>query len=291
MLPDHQTRLTRLFDAPGLVWIRKRLRERIRQGKGLGGSIMNTAPDEQEIAAFTDLLGKPSRNRKQLSLKLATLENLLQEAEIATSLEQAIFMLEGPVENIREQQAQQDKRWNQLHEHALASLASNEVLISWLVYIQSNGLLKRLSGSDPDRAEQLLNQAIALLKRLPENNIPLPSLAALITGDSHALDIGKPLAGLLLPALARLSQFESWQTPSERRALWSSVGVLCDALSQPVLTHNLCLSKRHPLASLLHNGFINGEPSYLTTRQLMRYPIESPQDCRFDHVYICGVPA
>ena len=67
MSSNSQTRISKLFQDPSLEWIRKKLRERIRQGKGLQGSITHADPNAAETTAFANLLGNPSRPRKRLS--------------------------------------------------------------------------------------------------------------------------------------------------------------------------------------------------------------------------------
>ena len=288
---SRQARLIKLFGDPDLQWIRQRLRERVIRGSGLKGSITLQNPTLQQTTAFANLLGRPSRNHRQLSLKLASLEALLKEAELAENLEQAVFMLEGELENQRERSQCIQNQWSHLFSKAQAEVDGDPIQSDWLKHLQRSGLLKRLSNSEITRAQLLLKQAINLLQRLPEKNKPLPAVASEITGDSHALDYGAPLAGLLMPVLAKLGALKKWQTPEERRAVWAANGVLCDALSQPILLHNFRLSPSHPLSTVTENGYHSEEPCYLTTRQLIHFPIKSKEDCRFDQVYICENPA
>jgi len=64
-------------------------------------------------------------------------------------------------------------------------------------------------------------------------------LATRTTGDSHALDAGKPLSALCLQAIAQQQGLKLSRSADCRRQLWDSVGVVVDELSAPVLVLNL----------------------------------------------------
>ncbi|MEM7792701.1 MAG: TIGR02679 family protein [Verrucomicrobiota bacterium] len=284
-------RLKQLFSNPGLEWIRRRLRERLEHGKGLQGTIYHPNPKDDEVNAFNTLTGSPSRSRKGLSLPLEQLEEILQQGELADDLEEAILLLEGPITNRKNEREKQQDAWTQLFAEASERSRDTPFICEWIGSIRSNGLLKRLSKNDLRLAQTLLEQATTLFRRLPATTIPLPQFAAEISGDSHSLDFGAPLSGLVMQGVARLGCNRGWQTPVERRDAWNSVGVLCDSLSQPVLIHNLRLNHSHPLSDLLENGYSTQEPIYLTTRQLIRFPIDLEKDCLFDKVFVCENPS
>ena len=67
----------------------------------------------------------------------------------------------------------------------------------------------------------------------PHDNLFLATLAARLTGDSHALDRGKPLSNLVLRASGN----------PDRRTAWSDLGVVIDDLSAPALCLNLPAAK------------------------------------------------
>src|SRR5256884_3573745 len=69
-----------------------------------------------------------------------------------------------------------------------------------LVGIRSTGLLKKCSGGDCVSASVLLRHTLSVLRQIPQPVVPLAELAARATGDSHALDAGKPLSTLCLRA-------------------------------------------------------------------------------------------
>ena len=200
-------------------------------------------------------------------------------------------MLEGPIQNRKAARAQQQDHWNQLFLEAKERAADSRFIGEWITSIQSSGLLRRLSKNDLNLAGVLLRQAIALFHALPTRATPLPQFAAAITGDSHALDFGTPLSGVVMQGVARLGGHSAWQTPAARRDAWQRVGILCDALSQPVLIHNLRFHPGHPLAAFLEQAYQMQEPVYLTTRQLIKFPIHCAQDCRCDTVFVCENPS
>ncbi len=65
-------------------------------------------------------------------------------------------------------------------------------------------MAKRYSGRDPERGRNLLEHALAVIRELPVAGIPLAEVAASITGDSHALDLGQRLGTLVISYAARL---------------------------------------------------------------------------------------
>jgi uncharacterized protein (TIGR02679 family) len=288
---DKKQRLQKLFANPDIQWIRERLRERVRQGKGFDGKISLASPTGSQMAAFADLTGRRSRNRKRLSLPLQELESILHEAELADDLEEAVFLLEGSVANEKQRREGLRQEWQTLFERARSESEKSPKVIQWLEMLERSGLLKRLSLSDLQNAQQLLDQAFALHARLPAQQVELPALAAQITGDSHALDYGKPLAGVILPLLASLHDIDHWQNPADRRKVWDANGILCDSLSNPVLVCNLRLTASHPLAPILETNYQHEEPSYLTLRQLLNFPIKDMEACRFSKVFVCENPA
>src|SRR3989442_61410 len=101
-------------------------------------------------------------------------------------------------------------------EYAGARAGDDFALIAWIDRLECSNLLRRLGG-DPAPAEKLLECAIEIAQRLPAKGIPIAELAALSTGDSHALDSGRPLASLIME-LAADSEIE------DRRGIWARLG-------------------------------------------------------------------
>jgi uncharacterized protein (TIGR02679 family) len=133
-----------------------------------------------------------------------------------------------------------------------------------------------LIGEVSDHLHDLLHTGEALIRDMNAE------LAALSTGDSHALDDGQPLASLIM-ALAADGEID------DRRDIWASLGVLCDELSMPALTLNLMSCSAGIAARALCLHAEAGEPYRLSTRQLLR---EMPVFDRAEHttVYVCENP-
>jgi len=138
----------------------------------------------------------------------------------------------------------------------------------WLARIRSTGLLKKYSGDDCIFGDILLRQALFVLRQLPQPAVPLAELATRTTGDSHALDAGKPLSTLCLQAIAHQQGLKLSRAADCRRQLWDLVGVVVDELSAPVLVLNLRGTASTLIGQLLNLMADSGEPCHLTVRQL-----------------------
>ena len=118
----------------------------------------------------------------------------------------------------------------------------------------------------------MIRSAVAVLDRLPAPASPLAELAAAAVGDSHALDPGAAVGTLVLRALAGLAGASLPADPEERRGTWASHGVLVDELSAPVLALNLPGSSGGGTDRALALARELGEPTRISTRQLLRDP-------------------
>jgi uncharacterized protein (TIGR02679 family) len=139
-------------------------------------------------------------------------------------------------------------------------------------------------------AERLLLPALNILERLPAQGIPLAELAALATGDAHALDPDRPLATLTIRAAA-LFGVERWDDAESRRDAWAALGVLCDELSAPVLVLNLRAADGGPTSRALRCHAETGEPCYLSTRQLLRARPEFRVTAVGPMAFVCENPS
>src|SRR6202043_3828589 len=118
----------------------------------------------------------------------------------------------------------------------------------------------------------------ALVLRSPRQEILLANLAAEQAGDSHALDRGQPLATLCLRAFAALHGVDGQRGAEARRKAWSAAGVVIDDLSAPVLVFNLRAAIGSGLEQVLDLHRKQGEPVFLTYRQLRSAPPFEPLD-------------
>jgi uncharacterized protein (TIGR02679 family) len=129
--------------------------------------------------------------------------------------------------------------------------------------------------------------AARVLARLPADGLPLPALAAAVTGDTKAL-AGTPLASLVLRGLAARAGEPRPATAGERRALWESAGVVPDDLASQVLVLGPAGGGRRTAGRLARGAAREGLPFRVTLHQLTRSPlaVAAPQ-----LVSVCENPA
>jgi uncharacterized protein (TIGR02679 family) len=281
----HHARLVAVLGGPALGRLRARLRTRLERGAPLSGRMTLEAPSPDERSAIERLFGRISRGR-DLQVDLDRLAAILGNAELGLDLAAAVVALEGPVENRASLEAETARGWEAVVAEAEAALGpgststSTSISIStsispwsgWLENLEQTGLCRRLSGGDPEAGAALLTAAVAVLRRLPAEAIPLAELAAAVAGDSHALDLGAPLSTLVLRAVAVRNGHAHPEDADQRRAAWAAVGVLADELSAPALLLNLGAAPSNPTGRALLLAQEAGEPYRLSTRQLLRTP-------------------
>jgi uncharacterized protein (TIGR02679 family) len=289
--PPDSARLRALFEQPGLLWILDRLVERMSRGRPLIGTIVNSKSTSEERRALDDLLGRPSTRGNRLSLDLAELEQTLRSAGIVEQLIDAVVVSRGPVENQREQTERRRDQWSSLFEVSRARAAERPALIEWVIALARDGTLKRLSHGDPANAAILMENTLRVVLRSPREEILLANLAAEYTGDSHALDRGQPLATLCLRALAALHGIDGQRGAEARRKAWMAAGVIIDDLSAPVLTFNLRAAAHSALEQVLDLHRRQGEPVFLTYRQLQPGSTFVPLDPDMRTVFVCENPS
>jgi uncharacterized protein (TIGR02679 family) len=283
MAPDRidLQRLEATLGKPELQWLVDRLRRKLERGESVEGRIILSDPAPAQREAISRLFGRPAPIGGAIAVKLSELERLLRHGEICASLRDAVEGLAGPIRNLREEERLLEEHWHRLFDEGRDRARHDLGLIAWIDRLERSGLLRRLGG-DQASAKKLLESAMEIAQRLPAKGIPIAELAALSTGDSHALDAGRPLASLIVE-LATDSEIE------DRRDIWASLGVLCDELSVSVLTLNLVSCSAGTTARALRLHAEVGEPYRLSTRQLLR---EMPVFDAAEHatVYVCENP-
>lgn len=285
-------RLQRLLGGPELEALRQRLRRRFELADAeqslSSAHLSNLAP--VEYSALCQLTGRPSRIARSMTLDIADLDARLLDAGLASSLQDALEQLDGPIvakASLRKTLAEQ---WSALTASVLTD--SSPLLRAWLQNTATAiPLLKRL-GRDPTRATQLLLSTDAVLRRLPADGLPRSQLAADTLGDAHALDPGRPVATLVLSAwrvherMGNSKEDEATETggvAEERlREVWSRAGILVNELARPALFLNL------PVVPNTPHTWRSGEPAYLSLRQLVRKPYSWQVEGR--NIYICENP-
>jgi len=289
--PPDVARLRALFEQPGLRWIMARLGERLSRGRPLTGLIARRQASPDERRALDDLLGRHSTIGGTLSLNLSTLAETLRSAGMAECLEHAVVACLGPVENQRAQSERRRDEWETLFNAARARCNLQPRLMGWINALARDGTLKRLTQGDVVTAANLMLSAWHIISRTRGPDILLASLAAEHTGDSHALDRGQPLATLCLRAIAILHGIDGQLSANARRVAWAAVGVVIDDLSAPVLIFNLRAAAGSALEQILALHRQQGQPAFLTYRQLQSSNMFEPLDYTMRTVFICVNPS
>jgi len=229
-----------------------------------------------EYEAVAQLVGLPARASQSVRIEIARLDAALSHAGIASSLRDALEMIDGPLVHRAAVKAETQARWAAV----LAAGAAHPILEAWLERAEAVGALKRMARRDPEAATRLLGQANAVLRELPANGLTRAQLAAKTLGDAHALDGGQTAATLVLAALRHhekgagtpesgfaddaVEDTETGKPPERVRDIWARAGVLVNELARPALFLNLPV---HPSS---RSPCVRGEPEYLSLRRLLR---------------------
>jgi uncharacterized protein (TIGR02679 family) len=260
-------RLQNLLGGVELANLRLRLRARYERG---------TPRDEftltdlliHERRALAGLLGRRALTAGSMRIRQSELDAALSRAGIAATLREALEFLDGSLSDRRADRAARAQAWS-----AALSLTEEPRLIALLTEAAGSALVKRLSGSDPARAELLLAQAARVLGRLPGHGISRAQLAAEVLGDSHGLDNGRPVATVVLRARAAETSLDAIEAAELQdaeesvRERWARLGITVNELALPALCLNL--PWLHAPVAL---GMARGEPMHLSLRALLRHP-------------------
>lgn len=280
-------RLERLLGGPELARLRQRLvRKLLRDG---GGRLTLGQASDLERAAVERLVGRPARQGKSLSVDLEALSHALARAGVAQDLWSALETLEGPLVDPRAAREAARRRWAELLD-AHRPEAERLGVGGWLDDLRRGGQLRRLSGGDEEQGRWLIQQALGVLARLPARGVTLSTLAADCLGDAHALDAGRPVSALVRRALARHWRGGVALANPDERSIWAHAGVLLGgAITSAVLVLRLPVCSAHGLDAALGHYHDLAEPTWLTLRQLLRYPPE--WDVAGRDIFVCENPA
>ncbi len=297
-MSDSAARLQQLLGGPALAALRLRLRRSYEQAPAATEPavlrLSALAPHEAE--AVQALAGLAPRRSASVQLDLAVLAQRLQAAGLGTGLRDVLEQLDGPIAPRAADRAAAASAW--------AAVLAGPVhpghlqLRPLLALPAGAGLLKRLAGNDPARAIALCEQAARVLGALPGQGQPRASLAAQCLGNAHALDLGQPVATLVLAGLRQAARdarppsrtypvaagvdesetgigtgprsgtdidnpSDSEAEPNESiRAQWAAQGISVNELARPALGLNL------PHAGCTADG----QPRYWSLRHLLREP-------------------
>lgn len=286
-----------LLGTPEMAWLVERLRRRVEQGKPLRGLVSRRDASPAERRALDALMGRAASTGKSLSLRLEQLEERLRRAQVAPDLRSALEALTGPLADQRARRRERRRQWDDVLAEATERLES-PILRDWLADRRTLTLLRRASGRDPEGGRQILAHALAVVRTLPADGLPLAELAASALGNSHALDSNRRLAALVVDAASRLGGLGPWNDLMERHGrgaevwqrVWESVGVSKDDLSASVLVHALPASGHGLCDKTLRLHAATGEPCRLTTGQLLRHPPSFDRQ-QVPRVHVCENPA
>jgi uncharacterized protein (TIGR02679 family) len=267
-------RLRRLLGGEELGWLVGRVQGRLQRGLPLEGTATLEGASEAQRRAVARLLGRPAGRGASLRVSLPVVEAVLRAAGLAPDLASAVQALGGPVTDRTAERAAAEQRWSALLGVAEQAAGRRPSLTPWVEWLRSTGLLRRLAGGAPERARELIEQAVAVLDLLPASGQPLSVLAAAGAGDGHLLDPDQPLATLVLRAAALIGGIPPGDGADWRRTVWASVGVLAGELTNPVLTLNLPGDARTVTGRALRVWADAGQPVHLTARQLLRDPAD-----------------
>lgn len=260
------SRLHRLLGSPELAQLRQRLRRRLEDEGHLPTQVrlLNLVPNER--TALAALTGAAMRATNSFTLDVPTVDAMLVEAGLASSLRDALEKLDGQIVNRAALADEQRAGWAAVFEGV-----SNQSLSSWLASTQNRGLVKRHSGRRTQVAAQLLSRVELVLKFLPANGTTRSQLAAEVLGDAHALDSGRPECSIVLAVLrhARRAGGEEQDIEEDRRETWATAGVLVNELARPALFLNLPVVPSERSAGRHHLGPL-GEPDFISLRRLLR---------------------
>ncbi|WP_245877244.1 TIGR02679 family protein [Streptomyces glaucescens] len=258
------------------------MRQRMVRGRPLTGSVTLSDPDESQRQAADLLLGRVPRSSGSLSIRLATVDEILRRSRVSPDgLAAAVVALTGPVTLHAETRNREERAWNEAY--APLGILDGE-LARWAERIRSDGLVRRLART-PEAAGSLVEAAVRALRALPASPpTSRATFAARNLSGAHALDDGTPLATLVLSGIRCLTGFPDGSGAQWRREAWASAGLLKDDLSSTVLTLNL---RGTPFLDWMADA---GEPAVMTLRSLTRSaPVASVPTT--GTVHICENPA
>jgi uncharacterized protein (TIGR02679 family) len=214
----------------GLEAILRRVHERLGRDPGARSVSVRLGPEERE--ALADLLGMERWPPEQFRLPLTGARGLaaaVAEAAGRPLLDELVERfgpLVDPASARRHERADRDQLWAWWTAHP--AFAHDPALAAWAASVRSAGV----RGAEPRR---LLEQVFVVLGALPADDELLPVLSGRLLNDTHALDAGRAVAGLVLGAVAAEQGVPRPADAAGRRALWHSVGVRDDQLSSTVL--------------------------------------------------------
>jgi uncharacterized protein (TIGR02679 family) len=283
-------RLRRLLGGEELHWLVERIRMRLERGRPLDGTVTLDSATQAQRRAVARLLGRPVGRGASLQVSLPVVEAVLRGAGLAADLAAAIRALTGPVTDRTAERSAIEQRWAAVLAVVEQAASRRPALAPWVEWLRGTGVLRRLGDGAPERAQELVEQAVGVLDLLPAGGQPLSVVAATGAGDGHLLDPDRPLATLVLRAACIIGGVPPGDGAEWRRTVWASVGVLAGELTNPVLTLNMPGDPRTATGRVLAVWAGAGQPAHLAARQLLRDPPDLSA-LRGRGVFVCENPS
>jgi uncharacterized protein (TIGR02679 family) len=278
---------TKPFDGPEyarlLVAARRSLE---RTGGSLDGSVSVSAPDDAERKAIIGITGQyRDAGVARLTVRLADLDAAAREAGFGGLAALLASVGGAPLRDRPAMRRKVETGVEATVRSAEESFLTFSVWFAgWLGELRRDGTLTRLvNAGDAGR----VSQAVLVLEAMDGRPAPvlLQSLAAEVTGDSHALDGGTTLSTLVLRALALRLGVPRPAVAEDRRELWDACDVIVDDLASRVLVLGLP-AEGDGLGEWLTAAARRGVPFYATLHQLVTMPVEVWAPV----VYVCENP-
>lgn len=159
-------RLSRLLGDPELAWLLERVRRRIEHGQPLAGPVTLRHASAAQRDAVQQLLGRPPRAGRALTVSLPELDRLLRRSRLHGDGLAAAVLLTGPVAVGAEARAAQRHAWEQAFAGLDAVLQRRPELARWGERLRSTGTVKRIV-PDPVQARRLLDALARVIDALP----------------------------------------------------------------------------------------------------------------------------
>lgn len=285
-------RLVNVFSAAGWRRFMERLAVYRDRGQSLPASVSLGEASEDERRCYARMFRlKRVPEGPDLIYRLAKLTEILAMQEIPVDWDALVVAIVGPPPDKVALSQQQRVAWSGFTRWASALVAEQPFpqAAAWMQSLLKDGSLLRLSKGDAFTARERLQRACHLLAHLPlKEDEPLPSVAARLCGDAHALDPASPLHALIVRSLAQQIGQPVPERSDQRRHLFERFGIICDDLSAPVLTLNLGLMGDSWLCRLVGEASAAAQPLHLTNRMLSRTDwnqVTCPSD-----VFVCENP-
>jgi uncharacterized protein (TIGR02679 family) len=247
-----------------------------RTGGSLAGRISVANPDDSERRAVIGITGihQPA-STKRLTVALADIDAAVS-ATTGIGLAAALAAIGPPLRDRPAETASlAAARAGVLTAVEASPLAQTEPWYrEWLADLGGDGTITRLVNAD---AGHVIADAVRVLEYLAGRTgdatpIERPALAAVVTGDTKALNPGTTLATLVLRALALRTGLPRPASVAARRELWDACDVIVDDLASRVLVLNVA-ADGDGLGEWLASAARHGTPFQITLHQLATHRI------------------